>query len=243
MKTFIAIILTITFIIPLYSQKKDDKEFKWSEKEKTEKVKNLQDPTKWDMELLSSDLKQTTPKLSSDNMNFGIFPVPKYKQGLGTGQGADRKYYGKILYWNFFIAEKNNVNQSYVKDKEDEVFFTIICLTDILDFSNENYNTASSVNSRNYPDKLGTGVIKTKNNSIEYLAFSTGDRKQFALVNQRIFDLDQGQIILIAPQKDGSLRSLQIKSPLLESKEIIDYIKDTIQKEDVKDFFLDKNNI
>lgn len=243
MKAIIIFILTITFLTPIYSQNKDGQQFKWSEKEKNEKIKNLQDAAKWDMEALSGDLKQARPELAKEGMDFGVFPVNKYSQGLATGQGADRKYFGKTLYWNFFMAEKNKVNQSYLKDKNDEIFFTIICLTDVLDFSNDKYNTTSSVNSRNYPDKLGSGVIKTKTNSVEYIAFSTGDRKQFALVNQRIFDLDQGQLILIAPQKDGSLRSMQIKTPLLESKEIGDYIKNIVQQENVKEFFLNKDNI
>ena len=238
--------LTIALSSSHYSQKPQEnsnKEFKWGEKEKEEKIKNIQDSTKWDMEMFSSDLQQVRPKLSSENMDFGVFPMVKYRQGLGTGQGANRDYFGKTLYWNYFVSEKNQVNQSYLKEKEDEVFFTIICLTDVLDFSNEKYNTTASVNSRNYPDRLGSGVIKTKGSSIEYIAFVTADRKQFALVNQRIFDLDQGQVILIAPQKDGSLRSMQIKSPLLESKEITAYVNATIQKENIKEFLLNKNNI
>ncbi|WP_157485978.1 hypothetical protein [Flavobacterium sp. Leaf359] len=224
----------------LYAQ---TEKFVWGEKEKLEKIKKLQDSTQWDKEMFQGDLTQTRPKLEQDGMNFGVFPGFKYKQGLGAGTNAERNYFGKTLYWNYFFGEKNNVNQEYLKDKNSEVFFTIVILTDTLDFSNEKYNMAYNVVSRNYPDKLGNGLLKTKNNSIEYTAFLTGDRKQFALVNLRLFDLDQGRLILIAPQKDGSLRSMQLQLPLTEYEKINDHIRSVIKQDEVKSFFLAKGNI
>lgn len=193
--------------------------------------------------MLQEDLKQNRSPLSQEGMDFGAFPIAKYSQGLISGSGSDFEYFGKKLYWNYFGGEKNTVNQAYLKDKHDEIFFALIILTDVLDFSNENYNMAYSVISRNYPDKLGNGLLKTKNHSIEYTAFLTGDRKQFALVNLRLFDLDQGGLILIAPQKDGSLRSMQLEMPLLETKEIDRFIRSTIKSENVKNFFLAPGNI
>ena len=218
-------------------------QFKWTDKEKLEKIKNLQDSTKWDKKLFLEDLKQKKSKLANENMNFGIYPVNSYKQGLGTGSYLEENYFGKQLYWNYFTSEKNIVNQDYLEDKNSEVFFAIIILTDLFDYSKENFNTSSQVISRNYPDKVGSGILKTKSNSIEYIAFVTGDRKQFALVNLRLFDLDQGRLILIAPQKDGSLRSMQIQTPILEESEINGYLKNQIKDKNIKDFFLNDGNI
>lgn len=215
----------------------------WGEKEKAEKIKTLQDSTKWDKKLFEGDLKQTRPALEKENMNFGVFPVNSYKQGLGTGTHADRNFFGKTIVWNYFFSEKNMVNQEYLKDKNSEIFFTIVILTDSLDFSAEKGNMSYNIVSRNYPDKIGSGILKTKNNSIEYIAFLTGDRKQFAIVNMRLFDLDQGQLILIAPQKDGSLRSMQLQIPLTEFENINPHIRSVIQQENIKKFFLDSGNI
>ena len=62
-------------------------------------------------------------------------------------------------------------------------------------------------------------------------------------MNLRLFDLDQGRLILIAPQKDGSLRSMQIDTPILEETEINGYIKNKIKDVNIKNFFLNEGNI
>lgn len=242
MKTTIALFSLLVFFNTslLYAQ---SGRFAWGEKEKAEKIKNLQDSTQWDKEMFIGDLNQNRPKLEQEGMNFGIFPVNKYKQGLGTGTNAETDFFGKKLYWNYFFSEKNIVNQEYLQDKNSEVFFVIVILTDTLNFSNEKYNMSYNVVSRNYPDKIGSGILKTKNNSIEYISFLTADRKQFALVNLRLFDLDLGRLVLIAPQKDGSLRSMQIQMPLTEFENINPYIRSVIKEDKVKDFFLDSGNI
>lgn len=237
--TFISLIFFFSTSF-LVAQNND---FKWSDKEKLEKIKNLQDSTKWDKKLFLEDLNEKRPKISNENMNFGIYPVNSYKQGLESGINSERNYFGKKLFWNYFTSEKNIVNKDFLKGKNNEVFFAIIILTDLLNFSEENYNMSSHVISRNYPDKVGSGILKTKNNSIEYIAFLTGDRKQFALVNLRLFDLDQGRLILIAPQKDGSLRSMQIQMPILENTEINEYIRNQIKHINIKNFLLNKGNI
>jgi hypothetical protein len=59
----------------------------------------------------------------------------------------------------------------------------------------------------------------------------------------RLFNLKQGRIILIAPQKDGSLRSMQIKAPILDDKELNNYIDKLFKQENVNQFFSDTNNI
>lgn len=242
MKRKYYLLLLVTFLNTsfLYSQ---TNEFKWGEKEKLEKIKNLQDSTQWNKAMFFEDLNQKQNPLGQQNMDYGVFPVNKYKQGLGTGTNADRNFFGKTLFWNYFFSEKNSVNESYLKEKNSEVFFAIVILTDTLDFTNEKYNASNGVVSRNYPDKLGRGILKTKNNSIEYIAFLTGDRKQFALVNLRLFDLDQGRLILVAPQKDGSLRSMQIQMPLIEAENINEHIRSVITENEVKKFFLNTGNI
>lgn len=54
----------------------------------------------------------------------------------------------------------------------------------------------------------------------------------------RLFHLQHGQVILIAPQKDGSLRSLQIKMPEIQSDQVDRIIqKELLSKEEVVTFF------
>ena len=81
-------------------------QFKWTEKEKLEKIKNLQDSTKWDKKLFSEDLNRKKSKLANENMDFGTYPVNSYRQGLGTGSYLEENYFGKKLFWNYFSSEK-----------------------------------------------------------------------------------------------------------------------------------------
>ena len=59
----------------------------------------------------------------------------------------------------------------------------------------------------------------------------------------RLFDLEDGKTILIAPQKDMSLRSMQIKSPDLSNKGIDTYTDELLKDEEVIQFFTKKGNI
>ena len=105
-------------------------------------------------------------------------------------------------------------------------------------------NFQVNVVSRNHPDYLGQGMIKTKNEKIEFVAFITAERKQFAIVNSRLFDLELGRTILIAPQKDGSLRSMQIKSEeIIDFKNLKNYNQSLINDKKIIEFFNSENTI
>ncbi len=141
-----------------------------------------------------------------------------------------------------FIVEKNELNKNRLNDKKDDVFFQIIVLTDTTD--NENYALhQSAVLSRNHPDYLGQGFIKTQSNRIDYLAFQTAENDAFAIVNTRLYNLNFGKTILIAPQKDKTLRSLQIKSPQMTSLSLKKSTEDLLNQKEIIDFFQKEGNI
>jgi hypothetical protein len=49
---------------------------------------------------------------------------------------------------------------------------------------------AISKNNQNY---LGRGFMKTKNSRIDYVAFQTAESNAFAIINNRLFDLNFGK--------------------------------------------------
>jgi hypothetical protein len=53
------------------------------------------------------------------------------------------------------------------------------------------------------------------------MAFHTKDQDQYAIVNMRLFNLSIGNLILIKPMPDGSLRSMQL-NPEFHSLDEID---------------------
>jgi hypothetical protein len=143
---------------------------------------------------------------------------------------------------NSFFVGKNELNKDRLNGMEDQVFFQILVLTDTID--NENYNLNKSISiSRNHPDYLGQGFVKTKNNRIDYLAFQTAENNSYAIINSRIFDLHYGKTILIAPQKNNTLKSLQIKSPELTSGSILTYANKLTTDKKVIEFFDNNENI
>ncbi len=122
------------------------------------------------------------------------------------------------------------------------MFFHIIVLTDFVDTVNYSH-VLSEVVSGNHPDYIGQGFYNTANNRIDYSAFITSDRNAYAIVDMRLFDLTKGKTILIAPQKDKSLRSMQIDSPPMSSKEIEAYTKALVVRKGVKEFFVGEGSI
>jgi len=72
---------------------------------------------------------------------------------------------------------------------------------------------SKSMSSRNYPHVLSTGKQKTSVGEVDWVQTGLADGSNYLIINQRIFDLNFGRTILVAPQKDGSLRFMQIEAP------------------------------
>ncbi len=201
----------------------------------------------WDSAMLMEDLENRY----NFDMPFtsGVFPEPAYDiagkesfKGIGSigylgGEGYELKAGDKTILFNALFAKANPFNTEFIPVSEaDEVFFHIMVATDYVDTVAYSH-TMNEIVSRNHPDYLGQGFFKTFDNRIDYSAFITADRKSYAIVNMRLFDLSKGRTVLIAPQKDGSLHSMQIHSPFLSSKEVEAYSKSLIEEEKVRDFF------
>lgn len=231
-----------------FSQSKNQNQYRWSEEKKAELYKSREDSTKWFKSNFEVDLKNYD--LNAKPINFGVFPGPDYvlidQNGFnGLGNISERKGIAlkdkKIVYNSFFI---NNClfNKGVIGDKPNEVYFLIVVLTDSIDSKNSSHMDMS-VSSRNHPDYIGEGYFKTKNNQIDYVSFLTGDRNSYAIVNMRLFDLNFGRIILVAPQKDGSLRSMQLKLPVISSGEVKSQVENLLKEKEIISFFTKKGNI
>jgi hypothetical protein len=223
---------------------KAQKKFEWNMDKKIQMKQNREDSTKWDKNNFVADTA------SYSRTKKGFFPVPKYdlvapNSFSGLGSGFNRKgelVNGRKFVHSYFYVKNCLVNKEFIGDKEDELFFCIISLTDFIDEKEFNHLGATII-SRNHPDYLAEGFIKTKDNNIQYSAFITGDRQSYAIVNSRIFDLNLGRIIVIVPQKDHSLRSFQIDIPIISSQEIKKYVLETLNKPEIKKSYTSKESI
>ena len=225
----------------------DTKSLIWTNEMALEHISNREDSTKWDYDMFNSDLANVA------NYDFpfvsGVFPTPEYdllgensfkgvgNYGLSGGEGLEIKVEDKTILFNSFFVGKNSFNKDYLDaNQSNEIFFHIVVLTDFVDTVNYSH-LLSEIVSRNHPDYIGQGFYKTQDNRIDYSAFITANRNAYAIVNMRLFDLTHGKTILIAPQKDRSFRTKQIKSPNLSSEEIDDYTRSLLKKEEIIRFF------
>lgn len=227
--------------------KSDDVTTVWNKQKREQYLNNRNDSTSWDNKMLTND-KQLIGIGEFGPFEIGVFPVPKYEllgkgsfKGLGN-KNEDFKVGEKAIVMNSFFIADNDINQKQLKGKSNDVFFHLLVLTDTLDTENYNMNKSIAI-SRNHPDYVAQGFVKTKNNKIDYFAFNTAENNSYAIINTRLFDLNFGKTVLIAPQKDGTLRSLQIKSPELTSKNVIDYTNNLIGKGEIIKFFNRKGAI
>ena len=232
-----------------YEKLKEDKTSNkfWNDSIAQNHYKNRNDSLTWDMETFYGDLSTISESII-DPINFGAFPNPDYNllgensfKGLGAG-GTNKKIGDKTIQYTTFYVKKNDLNKADLGERKNDVFFNIIMLTDTLDTENHNLNSGVAI-SRNHPNYIGQGSLITKNNKIDFVAFETIDNHGYAIVNMRLFNLKFGNTILIAPQKDRSLRSLQLNIPNGEVEEIDSKIEDLLKKDIVYSFFTKSSNI
>lgn len=256
MKKIYSILICLAFCLGAFA-KSEITDFIWTEEKAKEHFKNQSDSKKWDMELLKNDLETVNKRIKNPSKNpitFGAFPVPKYElveganfNGMGNywfngSNGRFKKIGNKSIVYNTFFVNRNSMNSKYIGNKDIEMFFQVLVLTDNVNPTNKD-SYAAHIISRNHPHYIGEGMFQTKNNKIDYTAFITADRNSYAIVNMRLFDLKLGKTILIAPQKDKSLRSLQIDSSNPSYQEIDSYVDKLLEKKEVIEFFTKEGNI
>ena len=171
--------------------------------------KNL-DSTKWNMKMFRQDLEghksytwPTSPAISSYPS-----PVAKYDWGYGYLGNLKTEINGLTIEGKSIGYAKGKYRPLPAKDSSDFYinYFNIFIVSDLKDQE----SGGNAMVSRNYPHYLSTGKKKTSMGSVDWLQMSMADGNNFAVINQRYFDLEFGKTIFVLPLKDGSLRFLQV---------------------------------
>jgi len=242
------LIILISLLAFSCNVQEKDNLFQWTLKQERIHNENRNDSTKRSLKCWEND--SINFSLNGKPMIKGVFPVPDYDFAdstfNGVGYSGDWKGYAlksrKVIYHSLYV-NKSNVNKEFINDKPNEVFFSIVILTDSIDLKKYTH-TGVSISSRNHPHYIGQGFVKTKSNEIDFTAFISADRNSYAIVNMRLFDLRIGRLILIAPKKDGTMRSLQLDSPIMSSDETDKHIKELLGNNNkVIEFFTKTGNI
>jgi len=203
---------------------------------RVKQIENNHKPELWDMGRMKEDINDI---IESYPLRYGAFPVPHYKSLFGMpykGGGSISNHFARSLpeyrlelkgkeigFCSFFIGN----SPLYEEERRDKTFFTILTVIDSINADNFALG-GSMFLSRNHPDYGGEGSFITKENKVDFVAFTTPDKGSFAVVNMRLFHLEHGNVVIIAPHKDGSFRSLQINGDVPTGEKIYEYIRENL---------------
>lgn len=181
------------------------------------------------------------PEKRARPMLFGAFPVPHYKlTGKDYKGGGNRLTFTpwrdrQLIGMGYFMGA-NEWNAPETGERDNLVF--VHFLLPMAEMPSENnINLGGKYLSRNHPHLTAQGWFAPGGGEIEYMAFQTANGEAWAMVNLRLFDLRAGRCILIAPQPDGTLRTMQIDAPPLGPEEMQAYHTSLLERPEVEAFF------
>jgi len=189
----------------------------WTPQWQKQYLADRENPEKWDTIHYKEDL-QEFPKHNKLPISNGVFPVPNYDLYPGTFDGVIAANFDIYLPSGQRIAcvvngnSKTSLNESMLGGNDEDFYFILAVVTDCpqdtITFDDVNVNGIS----RNHPDVISEGYVRTSESSkVDFVAFRAANNDAYAIVNMRLFNLNDGNVIFIVPQEDGSLRSMQIQ--------------------------------
>ena len=192
-----------------------------------------------DIELLEIDIEDVKSgyyeklNLPMSIAAFGVKPYP----GGGGAVDIDFKIRNKqFVGASFSIGESKEANTFYEFSNSHNVFCNVVILTDFYD-EIEYTHASNLISSRNHPNYLGIGTVKTSNQEIDYVSFvdiSKENLSSYVVISGKLFNLVDGNSILIIPQKDFSLRYIQFN--LQETN--FSAINEELEEELSKDYYI-----
>ena len=183
---YLTAICILTLSLSSHAQSDDAQ---WSEAMRVKQVSNNQNPDLWDMPRMKGDIEEISDFMP---IRKGAFPVAHYDSLLSyRGGGSIASHFApsmpeyrlqvedkEVMFCSLHIGD----SPFYKKEDRNRAFFTIITVVDTLD-ENNFAPGASYFLSRNHPDYGGEGSFMTKNDKIDFVAFTTPDKGDFAIVN------------------------------------------------------------
>lgn len=213
----------------------------WTGEMLKERANNQNIPDSLDMERLSKVSQYASQMWEKDvPIHFTAFPTLPYESSGTANEPITVDFQSKKLITESISLgkDKHNSHRFVDETKMDEIVFTIIVLSNEIDS-----NQTSFVSSRNHPNYIAEGSIKSNDKPIDWVSIQNADDSAYAIVSMRLFNLNFGQVIIVAPQKDNTLRFLQVQREFLSSEDLNEYINELIKEEKIKTFLTMEGNI
>ncbi|MEO0734402.1 MAG: hypothetical protein AAFZ52_16315 [Bacteroidota bacterium] len=183
----------------------------WTAADRAAYAHRNDNPTSWDSTMLHEDLEwhREPPTWPTEAAITEIpSPVADYDWGYCALRGVELTV-GEQTVVGYNVAYAKGDYRPQEKGYYDS-YFTILVLTDWPQVTNR----VAHIVSRNYPHYLSTGKFRTSTGDLDWVQMNLAGGENFAIVSQRYFDLREGRTLLVAQQKDGSLRFRQLdRSP------------------------------
>ncbi len=182
----------------------------WTKEKQDAYAERNVDSTKWNMKMLKvdADMNESYTWPTKPAISNLPSPVAKYRSPGGTLRNIRLSIKNKAIQGYSIGWAKGDFNEHLFKEGQDPVriYFNILVLMDDPDEKLR----AGHISSRNHPHYFASGTQKTKIGKVDWAQMALADDSNYAIISQRIFDLNYGRTILVAPQEDGTLRFLQM---------------------------------
>ena len=219
-----------------------EEEYSWSLEQAKKHAADYNNPETWIQETLMMEIENLSLYPQDDvPLHTSPFPTPKY-DSPGNGNGPlEIEIGGKKIVGHNVIIGRGPHSEHLFKNEGDKFisYFSIITISDGLGTPNPVH-----ASSRNHPHYFSQGSLNTSSkNRVDWIAVQLADKGALAIVNGRTFDLRVGRLIMVAPQKDGSIRFYQKDAPCMNSNELDYYLQDLKEDKHVIGFFAQAGNI
>lgn len=218
MKHFVLFFFCV-FVLQLNAQEtpnQGDSIRQWTSEWQKRFLSDRENPEKWDSAHYIEDL-QNLSNYKHSPLRMGVFPVPDYDLYPGTFDGIVAANFDIHLPSDQRIVcvvngnSKTTLNAPKIGDNDVDFFFVLAVATDLpqdtISYDDVNVDGIS----RNHPDVISQGYVRTsQTDKVDFVSFRAANNDAYAVVNMRLFNLNDGNIVIIVPQEDGSLRSMQI---------------------------------
>lgn len=151
--------------------------------------------------------------------------------GLSGGDSNELRIETKRVLFNSFYVKR--CNQAI----QEQVFFKIALVMDSIDTLNFTH-FQSEIISRNHPDVLGKGSFKLYGRNLTYEALYFSHGNDIAVVNNRIFHLELGNLLLIHASKSGEVQVKQLHSKVNKLDILIRELNEILAVQANKDFII-----
>jgi len=214
----------------------------WNLDKAKKQAEDFNSSDKWNVKTLKMEVENLDKYPPSDFPLYpSPFPTPEYVSP-GNGNGSIETEIGgkKIIGQNIIIGNGEHSTHLFKNPADKNVsYFTILTIAD-----GEKTKNPVLASSRNHPHYLSQGSLNTSTKSrVDWVAVQLADKNAYAIINSRLFDLRVGRIILVAPQKDGSIRFYQTDAKPMNSTELNKYIENLKSGKAAISFFAEQGNI